>query len=100
MKSADISNLISIRNYVRAAVDNFSIDKETVKNLNSMVILIDKKIVSELMSDEFKDFIGFSGAKEAVKEAASINNIRKDMKPTIAAVIATPAGKNPAEVIK
>lgn len=68
----EISELISIRNYVSESMSNFSIDKSSINTLSGILILLDKKIISALTCDEFKEFIGFSDVKRAVEEVRNM----------------------------
>jgi len=86
MDLKDISDLIQIRNYVMLAINNYNLPKETGSTLNGMLILIDKQITNRLLSDEFKQFIGFENVTKAIKEAREINNIKSGMKPGTDAV--------------
>lgn len=79
LKLKDISDLIKIREYVDVAINTFSIDKKKISSLNGMKILIDKRLVDALLSDDFKTFIDFDNVKAAVQEAARITNIKSGM---------------------
>jgi len=86
MKPQEIANLIQIRNYVYTAINNFSIDKKVIKELNNTLILLDRRITDELVSDNFKEYIGFDPnntdqMKTVINDAIRTNDIRKDMKP-------------------
>lgn len=87
MKLQEISNLIQIRNYVSSAINNFSIDKKVIKELNNTLILLDRRITEELVSDVFKEHIGFDPVgnpnqiREVITNAIMVNDIKKNMNP-------------------
>lgn len=76
---SEISNLIQIRNYVQASVNNYGINKSVVADLNVMVILLDKLIVDKLMSQDFKTYVKFEDKDKAVAEVAKITNIKSSL---------------------
>ena len=80
MNTQEITNLINIRDYICNAVNNFSIDNKVARELNGMLILVDKKIVALLMGTEFKDYISYANVKEAIQEVAIRNNIKSGLK--------------------
>ena len=80
MKLAEISQLIEVRNYAVNAVNNFNLDREDGRAMQKMLILLDKLIVKEMLSPEFKKIVEFSKADEAVAEVINNNNIKRDMK--------------------
>ena len=55
MELNNISNLIKIREYIVVCINNMSIDRQLLNNLNKLLPLVDKKIISILLSDEFKE---------------------------------------------
>lgn len=83
MKSLrDINDLINIRNYVASSVNNYSLKREVTNELNAMTMLLDKMIVSQLTSEEFKKIINFDTASEVIKEVAKTTNIKSSMNPS------------------
>lgn len=72
MKISEIADLISIRDYVSGSINNFSLKKEHVKELNKTLILLDKMIVEELIGQSFKEKINFKNAETAVKEVVDL----------------------------
>ena len=103
MNIKDLTDLINIRNYVSTAINNSMIDKKIVSELYTMQINLDKKIVNEIVSPEFKRQLGFwdEQMKEVVREAAKTNNIKTGMKPsTDTVVVATPGTKPGATAIQ
>lgn len=80
MDIKEVSDLITIRGYVSTAINNFSLDKETVRYMNDSLILIDKKIAGLLKSDEFKEYIDYKNVREAVQEVRRITDIKSSLK--------------------
>lgn len=80
MDLKEIINLIKVRDYVANSINNSSIDRSTVSELNGMLILLDKKIINNLKSSEFKDYICFGEVKKTIEEIAKQNNIRSGLK--------------------
>lgn len=76
----EISGLIEIRNYISSAINNYSINRDTVAELNRMLILIDKRIVDKLLAKDFKNYLGFQDVDKFVAEAARVNNIKSGLK--------------------
>jgi hypothetical protein len=80
MKTNEIVDLIQIRNYVANSINNHSIKRESVNQLNTTLILLDKMLVSELTGDNFKQKINFENAESAVREVMQTTNIKYNMK--------------------
>jgi len=80
MKINEISDLIAIRNYVQLSQDNYNLRKEHVAELRMILVLLDKKLASTLLGDEFKKFVNFEEGKAAMAEVAAINNIKSGLK--------------------
>lgn len=80
MNLSEIESLIKIRDYVDRMINNFNLEKSVVVDLRSMSILLDNKIVALLLGEEFKEYINFAGAKEAVSRVAEINNVKHSFK--------------------
>lgn len=96
MTAPYISDLIHIRNYVVQATNNFALSKTTFKDLSKMLVVLDKKIVEQILSDEFKDIVGFGDAETVMREAAANNNIKTGMKSannSIVPAVSVMAGK-------
>jgi acetolactate synthase small subunit len=56
LKLSEVSNLINIRNYIRTAIDNFSIDKPKVNKMNKILSSLDNTIVDQIIQmSEQKD---------------------------------------------
>lgn len=71
----ELVDLIKIRDYVINSIGLPTIDKKTVNELNNMLLLLDKKIIGMITSDEFKDYIGYANVQQAKEAAARITNI-------------------------
>lgn len=79
MDLTELNSLIGIRSYVVNVINNSAFDRSIVNDLNGMLILLDKKIVSLLRSPEFKGYIGFEDVKKAIQEVADLNNIKSGL---------------------
>ena len=79
MNLKEISDLIQIRQYMCNSISNSNIDKATVNSLNSMIILLDNKIISLLQSESFKTFIDFKDIKKAINEINKDTSIKSGM---------------------
>lgn len=80
MDVKEIQALIDVREYVNTMLNNYNRAKTDLADLRAMLILIDNKVVSMLLSDEFKEYVNFADAKAAVARAAEINNIKSGLK--------------------
>jgi hypothetical protein len=77
----EIVDLIAIRQYVSNIINgNGYIDRDTVNYTNGILLLLDKKILGLLQTNEFKDYINYKDVVSAKIEAATINNIRSGLK--------------------
>jgi hypothetical protein len=54
---SEISNLISVRSYIYFSVENQNLKKSDINELQKIVYLIDKKLVSLILSNEFRAYI-------------------------------------------
>jgi len=79
MDLKEIVDLIAIRQYVVNSIGNPAIDRATVNFMSNVLLMIDKKIIALLQSDEFKDYINFKDVKQAIQEVAKITNIKSGM---------------------
>jgi hypothetical protein len=75
MDFEELVGLIKIRDYVINSIALPTIDRKTVNELNGTLLLLDKKIISMITSDEFKEYIGYKNVQEAKEAAARITNI-------------------------
>ena len=76
---AELTNLISLRQYVSNSIDNAMIDRKTVKYLSGVLILIDKKLLGLLQSDSFKDYINYTDVNNAILDAVRVSNIKSSL---------------------
>lgn len=79
-QSQEIQSLIVIREYINVMINNYNREKKDLADLRSMLILVDNKIVSMLLSDQFKEYVDFQNARAAMIKAAEVNNIKSGMK--------------------
>ena len=75
MELEELIGLIKIRDYVINSIALPTIDRKTVNELNGILLLLDKKIIGLLTSDDFKSYIGYKNVQEAKEAAARITNI-------------------------
>lgn len=68
MDFTELLNLITIRSYVVNNVANPIFDKKTIKELDGILILLDRKIAVILTGAEFKEYIGFGGVQQAIQD--------------------------------
>lgn len=75
----DISDLIKIKEYTANAIGLYSIDRKTINLLNDMLLLIDKKIISCIVSDEFKELVDYESIGQVKKDVLNLTNIYKGL---------------------
>jgi hypothetical protein len=80
MDLTEINHLINIRLYISSTIGNNFLDRNTLNELSSMQILIDKKIVELLRTSDFKEYINFKDARAALEEVVRLNNIKSGLK--------------------
>jgi len=80
MNLKDLNELINVRNYIANSANNPYIDKATINTMNGMLILVDKKILGLLQSENFKEFIGYKDVRQAIEEVAKMTNIKSGLK--------------------
>lgn len=80
MDFEELTNLISIRQYVINATALPAIDRKTVNELNGILLLLDEKIIGLLTGPDFKTYIGFKDVQAAKERAANITNIYSGIK--------------------
>jgi hypothetical protein len=80
MNLKELTDLITIRQYVVNSTANPAIDRAAVSYLNGALILIDKKIMAILQSDSFKEYIDHKNVRAAIEEVAKITNIKSGLK--------------------
>lgn len=80
MNLKNINDLINIRNYIYMSTNNGWIDKKTVNYLNNLLLLVDKKILTILMDEEFKKLIDYENLSDALREVRQVTNIKSGLK--------------------
>jgi hypothetical protein len=80
MDLQELLNLISIRSYVVNAVANPTFDRATVRDLDGILILLDRRISKILTGSEFKDYIGYADVRKAIEDVARITNIKSGIR--------------------
>lgn len=80
MDLKELVDLITIRQYVVNATANPALDRAAVNYLNGSLILLDKKIMTVLQSDSFKEYIDYKNVRSAIEEVAKITNIKSGLK--------------------
>lgn len=76
----EINSLISIRNYLFNSINNYNLEKSIIKYMQQMLVLTDKKIITLLSSDKFKDYINFETMQTSMEEVAKVTNIKSGLK--------------------
>lgn len=79
MDLKELTDLISIRQYVINSTANPAIDRAAINEMNGMLILLDKRIISILRGEEFKEYIGYANVRKAIEEVANANNIKSGL---------------------
>lgn len=80
MDLKEITELITVRQYVVNSTANPAINRETVSYMNGVLILLDNKIVSLLKSQEFKEYIDHKNVRQAIEEVVKVTNIKSGLK--------------------
>lgn len=76
----EIVNLISIRQYVVNSTANPALDRKSVNYMNGVLLMIDKKIMSLLEDDRFKEYINYKDVRKAVEEVVKLNDIKSGIR--------------------
>lgn len=79
MDLKELVDLITIRQYVVNSTANPAIDRATVTYMNDTLLLLDKKIISLMQGDEFKDYLDYKNVRQAREEVANITNIKSGL---------------------
>lgn len=79
MNLKELTDLITIRSYVVDTSNNGSINRATVTYMNNLLLLLDKKIIALLGTDEFKEYVDFKDVKKAIEEVVNNNNIKSGL---------------------
>jgi hypothetical protein len=77
----DLTHFIQIRNYVVNAINNFTLPKDSSNHLNKMLVMLDRRIVELLLSEDFKKLLGYEDLDKIMAEVIKNNNIKSGMKP-------------------
>lgn len=80
MNLKNINDLINVRNYISMSVGNGSIDKKMVNYLSNLLLLLDKKILSILTDDEFKEYVDYKDLQNVIDDVRRISNIKSTLK--------------------
>jgi len=80
MDLKELVDLITIRQYVVNSTANPAIDRATVNYMNGALLMIDRKIVGLLQSDEFKDYIEYQDVKKAIQDVARLTDIKSGIR--------------------
>jgi len=75
----EINNLISIRTYIGNTLNNPTVSKEKVRELNGILLLLDRMIVENILDPKFKAYVKYNEVENAIKEAREITNIKSGM---------------------
>jgi len=80
MNLKELTDLMDVRQYVVNSTANPTIDRETVKYMNGLLIMLDNKIIGILKSDEFKEYVNYKDVRKAIEDVARITNIKSGLK--------------------
>lgn len=80
MELKEINELISIRNYIVNALNNPTVERKVISEINSILLLVDKKILGLLTGPSFKDYVGYADVRKAIEDAARVTNIKSGLK--------------------
>lgn len=75
MDLQELTDLIKIRDYVINSRALPTIDRKTVNELDGILLLLDKKIIGLITSDEFKEYVDYKNVQQAKEAAVRITNI-------------------------
>lgn len=79
MDLTELVDLITVRQYVVNSTANSTLDRATVHVMNNTLLLLDRKIVSLLQGEEFREYINYSDARKVIEETANITNIKSGL---------------------
>lgn len=79
MDLKELVDLITIRQYVVNSTANAAIDRSVVNYMNGALLMIDKKILTILQSDDFREYIDYKNVRKAIEDVANINNIKSGL---------------------
>jgi hypothetical protein len=75
MDLTEVTSLIKIRDYVFNARSLPTVDKKFLRELDGILLLLDKKIIDILTGGDFKDYIDYKSVQEAKEAAVRITSI-------------------------
>lgn len=75
MKLTELTQLIDIRQYVVNQTANFSIDKKITRELDGILLLLDKKILGIITGNEFKAYVDYDSVDQIKQQALQNSNI-------------------------
>lgn len=76
----EIVDLITIRQYVVNSTANPALDRAAVNYMNGCLLMLDKKIMSLLQSDQFKLYIDYKDVRKAIEDVARLNDIKSGIR--------------------
>lgn len=74
MNLSEICDLIKIKEYVKQAYEGFNLEKSDYKDFSYILVLLDKKIISSIKSEEFKKFIDFENKEAAMADLLKLKD--------------------------
>ena len=79
MNLKELSDLINVRNYVYQTANNpsSSVDRQTINQMGTMLINLDKKIISLIQTDDFKSYVESNVPKELEKPSNIKSGLHK-----------------------
>lgn len=80
MEFQELLDLITIRSYVVNAVANPIFERTIVRDLDGILILLDKKIAGILTGKDFKEYIGYADVRKAIEEVRNTTNIKSGLR--------------------
>lgn len=75
MDLTEVTSLIKIRDYVINARSLPTVDKRFLRELDGILLLLDKKIIDILTGPDFKDYIDYKSVQEAKEAAVRITSV-------------------------
>jgi hypothetical protein len=80
MDLKELSDLISIRQYVVNMTAHPTIARKTINEMSDMLLLLDKKIIGIIVGSDFKEFIGYDDVQDVKIQAIKANDMHAGMK--------------------
>lgn len=75
----ELSSLVTVRDYAYTVINNSNFNRADVNDLTAILILLDKKILDVMRSQDFKEYIGFDDSKKIIQEMVQKNNIKSGL---------------------